>query len=55
VDGARAILQRGGRVLGEAESSCVVYGMPRAAREAEVIDAELPLESMARAIVDRLY
>ena len=33
----------GGRILVEAESTCTVYGMPRAISEAGLADAELPL------------
>jgi two-component system chemotaxis response regulator CheB len=51
VVGARAIRGAGGRVLGEAESSCIVYGMPRAVREAGLSSVEAPLERMAEAIV----
>ena len=52
--GAAEIRKNGGVVLGEAESSCVVYGMPKAAKEAGGIDAEFPLEEMAQAIVANL-
>jgi two-component system chemotaxis response regulator CheB len=33
----------GAFTIGEQESSCVVYGMPRAAREAGAVAVELPL------------
>ncbi|MEO7033398.1 MAG: chemotaxis-specific protein-glutamate methyltransferase CheB [Polyangiaceae bacterium] len=49
--GARAIVAAGGEVLVEAESSCVVYGMPRVVKEAGLAVAEAPLERMAEAIV----
>lgn len=49
--GARQLHARGSRVLVEAESSCVVYGMPRRVREAGLALAEVPLESMTAAIV----
>ena len=54
VVGARAIHARGGKLLGEAESSCVVYGMPRALAEADLGAIEAPLDQMPRAILDRL-
>jgi two-component system, chemotaxis family, protein-glutamate methylesterase/glutaminase len=38
-------------VLVEAESSCVVYGMPRRVQEAGLALAEVPLEAMTAAIV----
>ncbi|MFP2934368.1 chemotaxis protein CheB, partial [Pyxidicoccus sp. 3LG] len=37
---------RGGTVLTEAESSCVVYGMPRAVAEAGLANATAPLEGL---------
>ena len=45
-DGASGMLamrQAGAYTIGETESSCVVYGMPRAAREAGAVAVELPL------------
>lgn len=50
VDGAKAIKAQGGTILAEAESSCVVYGMPRALAEAGLADRMVPLEGMAQAI-----
>ena len=41
---------RGGRVLAEAESSCTVYGMPRAIVEARLADVVVPLGELAEAI-----
>lgn len=40
--------------LAQDEASCVVYGMPKAAFEAGVVDEVLPLESMAARIVAAL-
>jgi two-component system, chemotaxis family, protein-glutamate methylesterase/glutaminase len=54
VQGARAIRRSGGRVLTEAEASCVVYGMPRAVVEAEASDGEALLEDMAERMVTSL-
>jgi two-component system chemotaxis response regulator CheB len=54
VEGARAIRARGGRVLTEAESSCVVYGMPRALVEAGLATAQAPLPDIAGEIVRAL-
>ncbi len=48
--GARAVKAAGGLVLAEAESTCVVYGMPRAVAEAGLVDAVVPLDRMAAAI-----
>jgi two-component system chemotaxis response regulator CheB len=49
--GAREVQQAGGRILVEAESTCTVYGMPRAIAEADLADVELPLDELAEAIV----
>jgi two-component system chemotaxis response regulator CheB len=53
-EGAAAIKARGGAILTEAEDTCVVYGMPRSVAEAGLSDASIPLEAMARAILERL-
>jgi two-component system chemotaxis response regulator CheB len=50
--GARAVKAAGGRVLCEAESTCVVYGMPRAVAEAGLADAVLPLPELPAAIAE---
>lgn len=50
VRGLRAIKERQGHTLAEAESSCIVFGMPRAAIEAGVVDRVVPLEEMGEAI-----
>jgi len=52
--GARAIRAAGGAVLTEAESSCVVYGMPRAVREADLSSAEAPIDAMAALVLSEL-
>lgn len=49
-NGMKLIKEAGGVTLAEHESSCVVYGMPRAAVEMDVVDAVLPLQNMAEAI-----
>lgn len=50
LEGARAVKAAGGRVLVEAESTCVVYGMPRAVAEAGLADEVLPLHELPAAI-----
>ena len=50
LDGAGAVKAAGGRVLVEAESTCVVYGMPRAVAEAGLADEVLPLHELPAAI-----
>ncbi len=47
LEGARALVAAGGRVMTEAESSCVVYGMPRAVAEAGLSALSLPLGDIA--------
>ena len=49
-EGAAWIKSQGGLVFTEAESSCVVYGMPGVVMEAGLSDRSVPLEDMARAI-----
>ncbi len=49
--GALAVHQRGGYVLAEDESTCVVWGMPRAVVERGAADRVVPLDAMAEAIV----
>ncbi len=38
VEGLRAIREAGGQTLAESEATCVIYGMPKAAAEAGVVD-----------------
>lgn len=52
--GATRIKAEGGRMITEAESSCVVYGMPRSVDEAGLSDRRVPIESMAEAIMEHL-
>jgi two-component system chemotaxis response regulator CheB len=52
--GARAIHAAGGKVLTEAEESCVVYGMPGVVKAAGLSHEEAPLEDMAALIVRHL-
>ncbi len=53
-DGAKglsSIKRRGGRTLAEDRSTCVVWGMPRAAVETGAVDEVLPLDEIPEAIV----
>lgn len=50
VDGLRAVKAAGGLVLAQDEASSVVYGMPREAAAAGVVDAVLPLDAVAGAL-----
>jgi two-component system, chemotaxis family, protein-glutamate methylesterase/glutaminase len=53
-EGSAWIKTKGGTVLTESETTCVVYGMPRSVMEAGLSDSSVPLERMARAIMERL-
>lgn len=52
--GAAWIKANGGSILTEAESSCIVYGMPRSVVEAGLSDQTIPLEQMAQEIIKLL-
>jgi two-component system chemotaxis response regulator CheB len=54
LEGSRAIRAAGGRILAEAESSCVVYGMPRRVLEAGLAATAAPLDQMPAAILRHL-
>jgi two-component system, chemotaxis family, protein-glutamate methylesterase/glutaminase len=48
--GARAIRERGGRIIVESRDSAVIWGMPRAVSEAGLADAELNPAAIAAAL-----
>lgn len=48
--GARLIVDAGGRVVAEAESTCVVYGMPRSVVDAGAAHAVVPLPEIAATV-----
>jgi two-component system chemotaxis response regulator CheB len=50
-EGLRAIREKGGLTLAEAEETCVIYGMPKAAIEAGVVHRAVPLERVAGEIL----
>jgi two-component system chemotaxis response regulator CheB len=52
--GSAHIKATGGRIITEAESSCVVYGMPRAVVEACVSDRVATLDEMASSIMEMI-
>jgi two-component system, chemotaxis family, protein-glutamate methylesterase/glutaminase len=52
--GAGIIRRAGGTVLTEAESSCVIYGMPRSVVEAGFSSAAVPLERLPESILIHL-
>lgn len=51
VIGLRAVRAAGGRIIAQDEASSVVYGMPREAVRAGVVDAVVPLSGIARAML----
>jgi len=54
-DGAQGLMamrSQGAHTLGQDESTCVVYGMPRAAYELGAVERQLPLPAMGEAILD---
>ena len=54
VRGAEAVRAHGGRVLVQEESTCTVYGMPRAVAEAGLADGVHGLDDLPAAIAARL-
>ena len=52
--GSTLIHSAGGYIFAEAESSCVVWGMPRSVAEAGVADTILPLPEIAPAVMNHL-
>ena len=53
-DGASGLLsmrKAGARTFGQNESSCIVYGMPKAAFDIGAVEKQLPLDRLAAAIV----
>jgi len=50
LEGALEVRRQGGRILAEAESSCTVYGMPRAIVEANLADAVHDLSRLPETI-----
>ena len=55
-DGAVGLLEMrtaGASTVGQDEASCVVYGMPKAAREGGAVEMELPLNKIAHHVLQR--
>ena len=50
-DGAEEIKKMGGKVIAEAQSSCVIYGMPGEVVRRNLADRVLPLDKMAEEII----
>ena len=52
VEGLRVLKEHGGYVLGQDEASCVVYGMPRAAAVAGLVDRVVALDAVSRTLCE---
>ena len=52
VAGLKIIKDRGGFVVGQDEASCVVYGMPRAAAVAGLVDRVVALDAVSRTLCE---
>lgn len=52
VQGLRVIKERGGYIIGQDEQSSVVYGMPRAAAVAGLVDRVVSLDAVPRALCE---
>ena len=52
VSGLRVVCQRGGRVIAQDETSSVIYGMPREAVRAGVVDSIVGLEGIPRRLLE---
>jgi two-component system chemotaxis response regulator CheB len=53
-EGAAWVKAQGGKVITEAEQSCVIYGMPRSVVEAGLSDLAASLDDMAQTIITQL-
>ncbi len=54
-EGCRWIKAKGGKVITEAEDTCVVYGMPRSIDEANLSDKSVPLYDIVKIIMEEIY
>jgi len=55
LEGIRALKRAGGRALAQSDSTCVVYGMPKAIVDAGLADEIVDLDDMADAVIANLY
>ena len=54
-EGVRDLKERGGRALAQSDSTCVVYGMPKAIVDESLADEIVDLDDMAGSIMANLY
>jgi two-component system chemotaxis response regulator CheB len=52
VDGLADVRRAGGTIYAQDEASCAVFGMPKAAIDAGVVDLVLPLEAIPNHLAD---
>jgi len=52
--GMKAIKQRGGKTLAQDEESCVVFGMPKEAKELNSVDKFISAEKLAKVITEEV-
>ena len=52
-DGLLAMRREGACTLGESETTCLIYGMPKAAKEIGAVQGEFPIDRLAAEIVAR--
>jgi two-component system chemotaxis response regulator CheB len=50
--GMTAIKEKQGRTIAQDEETCVVYGMPKAVIEANIVDKVVPLQGIAGEVVN---
>ncbi len=55
LDGMRVLKAKGGRALAQSDSTCVVYGMPKAIVDAGLADEIVDIDEMGEAILHNLY
>ncbi len=55
MEGIRTLKDKGGRALAQSDSTCVVYGMPKAIVDARLSDEVVDIDDMGAAIIDNLY
>ena len=52
--GIKKLKERGARIIAEDPSTCIVYGMPRAAVETGLVDKIVPLPDISEEILKTL-
>ena len=55
LDGMRVLKAKGGRALAQSDSTCVVYGMPKAIVDAGLADEIVDIDDMGEMILQNLY